>query len=697
MPDIQDQSTKFEKLRQQALKLLEDRSDIVADSPADILELIQELKIHQIELEIQNEELQRAQHEIAELHQEYHNLYEFAPCGYLTLNNKGIITHINLTGSRLLDTARNHLARTGFSQFIESGWEDVFLSARIKSAKTGEKQSIELPVKQKNALPLWLRLEIEADRDEADAVSQWRIVLIDISEKKKSADALEKSEARYRKMMESISDPLYVCSPEQRIEYMNPAMIDRLGRDAIGETCYKAMHGLAETCQWCPFEKVRNGQTIEANIESPLDKRTYRLTHMPVFNDDRTVSKLTIYKDITDYLNAVKEKEEAQAKLHQAQKMESIGNLAGGIAHDFNNILSSVIGFAELALDDVEPGSKLEDNLHEIYTAGKRAKDLVMQILTFARKTNEEVRPVSISKITKESLSFLRSSIPTTIEISQNISTDAMVVGNPSLLQQVILNLSSNASDAMERDGGRLEITVSDVVFDEQAASDHDLLGPGDHVQITVSDAGAGISPDAIQSIFEPYYTTKEQGKGTGMGLASVHGTVKKYGGAINVESRVGEGTVFTVLLPATKKRKPTKPYQPEALPQGKERILFVDDEFPIVKMVSQLLERLGYSVTTRTSSVEALELFQAKPDDFDLVVTDMTMPNLTGDKFAVELMKIRRDIPVILCTGYSKRISDETASEIGIKAFAYKPMVKADLAKTVQKVLDEAKSESCA
>ncbi len=692
MAENKDQTNKFEALRQQAEALIRNQTGVIPEAPPDILDLIHELRIHQAELEIQNEELQRAQQEISDLHKEYENLYEFAPCGYLTLNHKGIITHLNLTGNRLLDTQRNHVSRVGFSQFIDLGWNDAYFSARSKSAETGRKQSIELPIKRKNDPPLWVQAEIQADRNEADEVLQWRIVLLDISEKKQAVAALEKSEARYRKMMESISDPLYVCSPDQRVEFINPAMIERLGRDATGEICYQAIHDLEETCNWCPFDKVRNGETIEENIVSPLDNRNYRATHMPILNDDQSVSKLTIYRDITDFLMALEEKEKAQDRLQQAQKMESIGNLAGGVAHDFNNILSSVIGFAELSLNDVEPGSALEDNLHEIYTAGIRAKDIVMQILTFARKTDEKVKPVSIDKIAKDSLSLLRSSIPTDIEIVQNINTDALVVGNPSLLQQVLLNLSKNAADAMEDDGGRLGITVSDVAFDGKAASDHDLLGPGDYVQITVSDTGVGIPQDSIQSVFEPYYTTKGLGKGTGLGLATVHGTVKKYGGAIHVESRLGEGTSFTVLLPATKKREATKPYLPEALPKGNERILFVDDELPIVKMCSLLLERLGYSVTARTSSIEALELFQTKPDDFDLVITDMTMPDLTGDKLAVELMKIRRDIPVILCTGYSKKISDDTASEIGIKAFAYKPMATADLAKAIRKVLDEAK-----
>ena len=293
----------------------------------------------------------------------------------------------------------------------------------------------------------------------------------------------------------------------------------------------------------------------------------------------------------------------------------------------------------------------------------------------------------------KEVLNFIRSTIPTIIEIQEDIKSESLILGNATQVHQVLMNLCTNAAYAMEDSGGTLNISLKDVFVDKNKLSIG--MKPGDYVEIKVADTGTGIPPDIIDSIFEPYFTTKAHGEGTGIGLAMVHGVVESYGGQISVESQLGKGTTFTIHLPITKKQSAQDDYVPEELPTGTERILFVDDEATIAKMGSQILERLGYSVTTRTSGIEALELFRTKPNDFDLVVTDMTMPNLTGDKLAVELMKIRPEIPVILCTGYSKKISDETASEIGIKAFAYKPVVKADLAKSVRKVLDEAKSEN--
>jgi nitrogen-specific signal transduction histidine kinase/ActR/RegA family two-component response regulator len=504
---------------------------------------------------------------------------------------------------------------------------------------------------------------------------------------------LRDSEDKYRTMMEAFVEPLYICSYDFIIDYMNPAMIRRVGRDATGEKCYAALHGLEAQCKWCVFDNVFKGDNFQTSIKSPLDDKHYRISSMSIKNKDGTISKMTICRDITDYLAAVAEKEKAQAQLIQAQKLESIGNLAGGIAHDFNNILSSIIGFAELALDSVEKGSRIEDDLQEIYTAGKRAKELVAQILAFARQSERELKPVQIDIIVKEVLQFIRSSIPTTIEIkSNNIDSDSLIMGNQTQVHQIMMNLFTNAAYAMEENGGVLTVSLKDTVIERRFGKGSIGLKNGDYVKLSVSDTGTGIPPDIIDSIFDPYFTTKGPGEGTGMGLAMVHGIVESYGGKITAKSTYGTGTTFTIYLPVTRKRKTQRQYKHEQLPTGTERILFVDDEAPIAKMGALNLEGLGYSVKIRTSSLEALELFRVKPNTFDLVVTDMTMPNMTGDKLAVELMKIRPDIPIILFTGYSKKISNETASEIGIKAFAYKPVVKKDLAKTVRKVLDEAK-----
>jgi len=356
--------------------------------------------------------------------------------------------------------------------------------------------------------------------------------------------------------------------------------------------------------------------------------------------------------------------------------------------------LTSIFGYTELALLDVEKNTMIEEYLHEVFAAGKRAQSLVKQILTFARQSDEELTPLKVSLPAKEALKFLRSSIPATIEIRQHIESDSLVMGNSTQLHQIFMNLCTNAAQAMEKEGGILEVGVKDVQLDENFTRQYPDLEPGRHIKISVSDEGAGIAPDRLDSIFEPYYTTKAPGEGTGMGLAIIHGIVKSCGGEIIVESEVGKGTVFTIYLPVIKARSESHPYEKDTLLFGNERVLFVDDEDSITRMESRILEQLGYSVTTRTSSLEALELFRAKPDDFDLVITDMTMPNMNGDKLAAQLVAIRPDIPVILCTGYSKNISDDSAAKFGIKALVYKPIARVDLSKTIRKVLGNRNAE---
>jgi nitrogen-specific signal transduction histidine kinase/ActR/RegA family two-component response regulator len=390
-----------------------------------------------------------------------------------------------------------------------------------------------------------------------------------------------------------------------------------------------------------------------------------------------------------------KERENLQKRLAQAQQMEAIGNLAGGIAHDFNNILSAVIGFTELALDSAGTGSLIADYLQEVYAAGKRARELVGQILTFARKSDKEFKPIRVDLVVKEVLKLIRSSIPSTIEIKQNIASHSLVMGNATQMHQIVMNLCTNAFHAMEDRCGVIEVNLKDIVLKGEEKGEPLGLKVGMYVELTISDTGTGIPPQIIDSIFEPYFTTKSPGEGTGMGLALVHGIVESCRGKIAVDSQLGKGTTIRIFLPITRNVTADGLCVSEALPCGTERILFVDDEIQITKLWSQLLKRLGYVVTTKNSSLEALGLFRSNANDFDLVITDMTMPNMTGDELSIELMKIRPDIPIILCTGYNKKISDKIALKIGIKAFAYKPMVQIDLTKTVRKVLDEAQKET--
>jgi PAS domain S-box-containing protein len=514
----------------------------------------------------------------------------------------------------------------------------------------------------------------------------------DITERKKAEESLKSSHERFLAVLDSIDAHVFVSDLKNyQIMFMNKRMIEDFGDDFTGKLCWSVFRNDVAPCAHCTNDQLLDdeGKPTEVCVwqaQNPVTGKWYIHHDRAIMWTDGRFVKLQIATDITK----IKKIEE---ELRQAHKMEAIGTLAGGIAHDFNNILSAVLGYTELALDDVQKGSMLEENLQEVFTAGKRAKSLVKQILTFARQTDDKVKPVRVSTIAREAIKFLRSSIPANIKIKENIQSNSLTMGSPTSIHQIFINLCTNAAHAMEHKGGLLEVSLTDVNINSGFTKFHKDLKPGAYLMISVSDTGTGISPDIIKSVFEPYFTTKAPGEGTGMGLALVHGIVKGYEGEITVRSEIGSGTVFKIYLPVTKRQAEKSPYQVDDLPVGNERILFVDDEAPIARMGSRTLERLGYIVTTRTSSVEAFELFRSKPNDFDVVITDMTMPNMTGDELASELMAIRPDIPVILCTGYSKKISDENAADIGIKAFAYKPVVKADLAKTVRKVLDEARS----
>jgi PAS domain S-box-containing protein len=405
-------------------------------------------------------------------------------------------------------------------------------------------------------------------------------------------------------------------------------------------------------------------------------------------NDGNIIGAISLGLDITERKQVEEEKDKLQTQLQQAHKMEAIGTLAGGIAHDFNNIVGIILGNTELAIDDVPEGNPAQLNLKEVRTASLRAKDVVRQLLSFARKTKLEKKPANIIPIIKESLKFLRSSIPTSIEIRQNIAKDVdTILADPTQINQILINLCANSHHSMP-DGGVIVITLKNIELDEDTSDQCSKLNPGRYVNLAVSDTGHGISQEKIDRIFDPYFTTKEVGKGTGMGLAVVHGIVKGHNGLITVESELGKGTTFSIFFPVVEREVVVEAETDEKLPTGSERILFIDDEESLVKIGHQRLEWLGYKVEATISPIEALKLFRSQPDQFDLVITDLTMPKMTGDKLVKEILNIRSDIPIILCTGFSEKIDEKKSKAIGASGYLEKPHDKRDLAKMVRKVL---------
>ena len=389
---------------------------------------------------------------------------------------------------------------------------------------------------------------------------------------------------------------------------------------------------------------------------------------------------------------AEEEKENLAIQLRQAQKMEAIGTLAGGIAHDFNNILSAIIGYTEIAKLGIAESSPVHKDLDEVLKAGNRAKELVQQILTFSRKSQQQLKPIQPHMIVTEALKFLRASIPTSIELEQDVDSDCgLILSDPTQLQQVVVNLCTNAFQAMEVKGGVLRVELKPATISTVNAHEFPVLTRGKYVKLSVSDTGSGIDKAWRERIFEPYFTTKEQGKGTGMGLAVVLGIVQGYGGTIVVDSKVGEGSRFDIYIPQIEgNMEQQETALDESLPTGTEKVMVIDDEQSIALLNKRNLESLGYRVDTFTNSVEAFEDFKSHADDFDLIITDQTMPQMTGSELATQLLKIRPDIPIILLTGYSSSVSMGKAKEIGIRDFLMKPADRKKMAYAVRKVLDE-------
>ncbi|MDY6987588.1 MAG: response regulator [Thermodesulfobacteriota bacterium] len=528
-----------------------------------------------------------------------------------------------------------------------------------------------------------------------------RELLQEITERKRAEELLGESEKKYKTQFEAALDAIFIADAEtgMLVDCNRAAseLVKRAKSELVG-THQRMLHPPEEvegefSTAFNQHLKNKGEEALEAQVITKAGEIRDVLIKPSIFELKGKKLLQGIFHDVTNRNRAEEQRRKLEAQLQQAQKMEAIGTLAGGIAHDFNNILAALIGYAELALEDSEEESSLQQNLKEILIGGNRAKDLVRQILAFSRQANQESKPVQIKSITKEALKFLRATLPTTVEIRRAIQSDSAVLADPTQMHQVLVNLCTNATQAMAEKGGTLEVTLADVELDSNFALNHPDIEPGPYIKLSVTDTGHGMTPEVLNRIFDPFFTTREIGAGTGMGLSVVHGIVKSCGGAVTAYSEPGKGSTFSVYLPVIERQEKPGPRPEEPAPTGTERILFIDDEATLANMGKQMLESLGYEVTTRTDGTEALELFKSQPDRFDLVITDMTMPKMTGAELAPELMRIRPDIPVILCTGFSAKMDEEKSKAMGIRAFVPKPALKLDMAKNVRRVLDSQKA----
>jgi len=540
-------------------------------------------------------------------------------------------------------------------------------------------------------------LEISAQAINSTSGKRKQVICIyqDITERKRTRKAARESEDKFRRLVDNSLLGIYITQ-DHLIKFCNQKFADIFGYKTPDELIGYHFKNLVAARNWAGVEK-------EVRLRASGIKETSRYEFSGIRNDNTNFdaemlgNRIIYYGkpafqgtllDITDRKKAETERQLLEDQLHQLQKMEAIGTLAGGIAHDFNNILSAIIGYTELALFEIPGMDETRQKLGQVLAAADRARDMVKQILTFSRKGEKVRKPVLLNEIVNEALRLVRSTLPTTIEIKSNISEKLNpVMANPTQIHQVIMNICTNAGHAMRDDGGVLEITLSELEPDCQLNERLDLQ-PGCYQVLVFKDNGSGIPNEITNRIFEPYFTTKK-GEGTGMGLAVVHGIIKNHGGGITVQSQPGKGSTFCVYLPVAMGEKVPDMIQMDNIPGGKERLLYVDDEAHLAEMGKQMLAMLGYRVDSRTSSIEALEAFRSSPDKFSLVITDQTMPNMTGIQFARELKKIRKDIPIILCTGFSESVNEENFKNQGIDAFVMKPIIRKEIAKVIRDVIE--------
>jgi PAS domain S-box-containing protein len=519
-------------------------------------------------------------------------------------------------------------------------------------------------------------------------------------QRKYAEESLSRSEHKYRSLFNDAPDMIHIVSQEKKIVDANPAELRILGctsrEELIGVPLLEVIHPDFRRKTAAILEQILSSGLCMKNYETALiarngDQIDVEVSAVPQLENGRVVSVRAIMRNITERKQEEQERKKLEVQLRQSRKMEAIGTLAGGIAHDFNNILGPILGYTEMALESLPPGSSIWPWLEEVQKAGSRARELVRQILAISRKTEQEVQPLRIQPIIKETLKLLRSSLPTTIEIRQHLDpTCGAVLADPTRIHQVVMNLCTNAYYAMRETGGLLEVSLQQIELYADALPRKLRLPSGSYLQLQVRDTGCGMPEDILEKIFEPYFTTRAKGEGTGLGLALVQSITLDFGGDVTVASEPGQGAVFDVYLPVIREVKESSiDKKAVVLPVGKERVLVVDDDQNVAEMTRNILASLGYIVTALTSSSEALALFSHQPEAFDLIFTDMTMPQMTGAELAQQMLTRRPELPVILSTGFSALIDEGKAEALGIRRLLMKPFTKGELARAVREALD--------
>lgn len=680
-------------------------SSFMNDSEKSRDQLISELKeLRQKVTELEKPNFEKSDLNILDDRQRFRELAELLPQIIYETDLQGMLSFVNKQGLEAFEYTKEEIER-GFSLLKIIAPEDLERAKdNISRTLSGQKtERSEYSVIRKSGSKFKIQGYSSVILKNNKPVGL-RGIAIDISELKKTEELLKESEIRYRNLFEKSKDAILIIENEKFVD-CNQATVDMLGyakKEDILQSHPSELSPERQPDGRNSMEKADEMMRIAIEKGSNRFEWDHKKANgeifpvevllTPIINDKGSRIIHTVWRDITNRKIAAEEKAKLESQLRHSQKMETIGTLAGGIAHDFNNLLSPILGYADMVLEEIPKNDPLYKKIFAIFTAGKRAKELVQQILLFSRQLEQEHKPLELQLVIKETLKLLRPTLPSTIRIKYDIDPKCKKVNaDISQLHQVIMNLCTNAFHAMEDTGGILTIGLKQIRPTTKQLKVHKQLKDIDYALLSVSDTGSGMNPKIMERIFEPFFTTKNIAKGTGLGLSVVHGIVFSHHGEIIVDSKEKKGTTFSVYLPIIdKKTIKEMEKEKEIKTMGHENLLLVDDEDMIVEMFELMLAREGYNVTSCTSSSQALKIFRESPKKFDLVISDFTMPEMTGLELAEKILSLRPNIPFILNSGYAEDLTPDIQKKFNIKKVLTKPVLSNELTSSIRKILDE-------
>lgn len=636
-----------------------------------------------------NDALLKAEAKTSAAYSELNQIFEASPVGMVKISSEGDILKANEAFGKIAGIDSHEAIGRKIHDVLPVQDGDCCSQglAALSDGSSKARCEIELSREEGKAWFVCSAVSLSANQQNSRDII---INFYDVTDRKQAEASIREANEELEKTFDAIGDIITIHDEEMRIIRVNRTACDKFNaksEDLIGRYCYEVFRGAESPCQGCPELLSRqDGKLHQSEIKHDNLNKVFEVATAPIMGAGEKITKVVHYaKDIT-------EKTKLEMQLRQAQKMEAIGTLAGGIAHDFNNILTAIMGYSELANLDLQAQVDPSEDLAEVMKAANRARDLVKQILAFSRQSEQELQPVNIRLLIKEALKLLRASIPASIDIQGDLDENCgLVIADPSQVHQIIMNLCTNAYHAMRQKGGTLNVSLVPVNLSEIDVEDKEGLLAGSYLLLTVSDNGIGMDQATRDRIFEPYFTTKGKGEGTGLGLSVVHGIVQAIGGFVSVYSELDKGTAFQLYLPVIHDESGgDRDVSAGQIPMGKERILIIDDEKTVVGFEEKALQSLGYQVESFTDCILARETFEKRSTDFDLIITDMSMPHISGTDLALMLKAVRSDIPIIMCTGFSEMVKAETAHEFGIARLLMKPVSLSEMAQAVRTVLDE-------